>query len=116
MPNLHHQDLDPDAPLLTDDCALGPDAYEAYVNQPPITCSAGRGYGAWQNSETLVLEKAMAKHGTRWSIITKLYGLQMGNRNQVAIKDKARNEIRRRIAANEDLGSFRAAFRNAPGQ
>jgi len=67
---------------------------------------AGRGINAWKPREVKVLDYAMGIHQKKWAIINKLYRHQLGDRGQVALKDKARNEIKYRKKNRLPLGNF----------
>ncbi|CAG8457076.1 772_t:CDS:1 [Funneliformis caledonium] len=66
----------------------------------------------WTPVELKALEIGMNEFGTQWAKILRLYGGTHGplrNRNSVQLKDKARNEKKRRIKYNLELGIFHIA-------
>ncbi|KAJ3222804.1 hypothetical protein HK099_001872 [Clydaea vesicula] len=94
---------------IEEDQIVIPD-YQTRQLEPPKKNSAGRGHGAWTPEQIRVLEKAIRKHGTHWAEIERNYRLQLGNRGQLSIKDKARNEIKRRTNNSLPLGFFHKAL------
>jgi hypothetical protein len=69
----------------------------------------------WTAEETTYLEEGMKRCGTNWAGIEALYGengtinQSLTRRTQVSMKDKARNEKRRRIREGLPLGPFAMA-------
>ncbi|CAG8672967.1 7170_t:CDS:2 [Funneliformis caledonium] len=66
----------------------------------------------WTQEELDALEKGMNEHGTNWETILLFYGPPGGplkNRNSIQLKDKARNEKRRREKEGLQLGIFEKA-------
>ncbi|KAI8613285.1 hypothetical protein BC830DRAFT_1170375 [Chytriomyces sp. MP71] len=64
----------------------------------------------WTDGETSILESAMQTFGTRWARIEKRHGLlgdrNLAGRSQGDLKDKARNELKRRRKKGEFEGVF----------
>jgi ribosome assembly protein YihI (activator of Der GTPase) len=55
------------------------------------------------------LEEGMEKFGTNWSLILSMSSGPLSNRTAVQLKDKARNEKRRRKREGTPLGVFQKA-------
>jgi hypothetical protein len=70
--------------LVTDEEFYTATEYEAKSRFTPTKHSQGRTHGAWTLSQVAVLEKAMQRHGAKWSTIEKFYRLQLGNRGQIS--------------------------------
>ena len=66
----------------------------------------------WSDEETEALEIAMTLHGTNWTEIATAFGPQglvndsLARKTASQMKDKARNEKRRRIKDKSPLGPF----------
>ncbi|KAJ3110378.1 hypothetical protein HK100_003055 [Physocladia obscura] len=68
----------------------------------------------WTEDEIAALMEGMVLYGSAWSKIERVYG-RMGNqrlrdRNQIDLKDKARNEAKRRVKLNLPLGIFSSMY------
>ena len=66
----------------------------------------------WTQEELDALEKGMIEYGTNWKTILLFYGPPEGplkNRKSTQLKDKARNEKRRREKERLPLGIFEKA-------
>ena len=62
----------------------------------------------WSKKELDSLEEGMKKHGTKWTLIRDMSS-PLKNRTDVQLKDKARNEKRRREREGIPLGIFQKA-------
>ncbi|KAI8829448.1 hypothetical protein BJ741DRAFT_652952 [Chytriomyces cf. hyalinus JEL632] len=64
----------------------------------------------WSVDEVAALEEGMREHGIRWTLIEQEYGLngnqRLAGRDQVSLKDKARNEYQRRSREGLPLGVY----------
>ncbi|KAJ3406563.1 hypothetical protein HDU80_010964 [Chytriomyces hyalinus] len=64
----------------------------------------------WTDDEVAALEEGMREHGIRWTLIEQEYGLngnrRLAGRDQVSLKDKARNEYQRRSREGLPLGVY----------
>src|SRR5438045_4208088 len=63
----------------------------------------------WSQEELDLLEEGMKKFGTNWSLISDMSSGPLQNRTNVQLKDKARNEKRRREREGIPLGIFQKA-------
>jgi len=63
----------------------------------------------WTQEELKELEEGMKKFGTNWSLILSMSSGPLSNRTAVQLKDKARNEKRRREREGTPLGVFQKA-------
>jgi hypothetical protein len=63
----------------------------------------------WSQEELDLLEEGMEKFGTNWSLILDMSSGPLQNRTNVQLKDKARNEKRRREREGIPLGIFQKA-------
>jgi Myb-like DNA-binding domain len=63
----------------------------------------------WTQEELKELEGGMKKFGTNWSLILSMSSGPLSNRTAVQLKDKARNEKRRREREGTPLGVFQKA-------
>ena len=63
----------------------------------------------WIQEELNELEKGMKKFGTNWSLILDMADGPLKTRTTVQLKDKARNEKRRREREGISLGIFQNA-------
>jgi hypothetical protein len=89
-------------------------AQESASAEPPQrTESAGRRRPktAWTKEEVTALENGLTKYQcTRWADILKDYqNIFQSCRSQIDLKDKARNEIKRRQTNGESLDGFKYA-------
>lgn len=66
-------------------------------------------YVKWTQEELDELEKGMKKFGTNWSLILNMAEGPLKTRTTVQLKDKARNEKRRREKEKISLGVFQNA-------
>ncbi|KAJ3089397.1 hypothetical protein HK102_006472 [Quaeritorhiza haematococci] len=66
---------------------------------------------AWTNDELDALEEGMRRHGTQWAVILRDddLGRRLAGRSQVQLKDKARNEKKRRVNKGLPMGPFKWA-------
>ncbi|KAJ3229745.1 hypothetical protein HDU81_005017 [Chytriomyces hyalinus] len=64
----------------------------------------------WSEDEVAALEEGMREHGIRWTLIEQEYGVngnrRLAGRDQVSLKDKARNEYQRRTREGLPLGVY----------
>lgn len=63
----------------------------------------------WTQEELEELEEGMKKFGTNWTLILNMSSGPLKNRTNVQLKDKARNEKRRREREGIPLGVFQKA-------
>src|SRR2546425_1275688 len=63
----------------------------------------------WSQEELDALEEGMKKFGTNWILILNMDSGLLNNRTNVQLKDKARNEKRRREREGIPLGVFERA-------
>jgi hypothetical protein len=63
----------------------------------------------WTQEELEELEEGMKKFGTNWTLILSMSSGALKNRTNVQLKDKARNEKRRREREGIPLGIFQKA-------
>ena len=64
----------------------------------------------WMQEELNKLEEGMKKFGTNWSLILDMADGSLKTRTTVQLKDKARNEKRRREREGISLGIFQNAM------
>ncbi|KAI9345027.1 hypothetical protein BDR26DRAFT_857119 [Obelidium mucronatum] len=60
----------------------------------------------WSQHELNALQDGMLTHNTSWAKIKGMHSDALQHRDQVSLKDKARNELIRRILNGEDTGVF----------
>ncbi len=68
----------------------------------------------WTDYEVALLERGMRRFGRGWAVILNHYGRSPDEgfaecRTSVDLKDKARNERKRRERVGEELGAFAMA-------
>ncbi|RIA98828.1 hypothetical protein C1645_812319 [Glomus cerebriforme] len=63
----------------------------------------------WTQEELDELEEGMKKFGTNWTLILSMSNGPLNHRTNVQLKDKARNEKRRREREGIPLGVFQKA-------
>ncbi|KAI8614825.1 hypothetical protein BC830DRAFT_350089 [Chytriomyces sp. MP71] len=98
------------APIIQN--ALKTQAHASYEHllAPVSPAKLPVGRRRWTEEETACLEAAMKRYGTNWTGIEKAHGAlgdrKLVGRGQVDLKDKARNELKRRRKNGEFVGVF----------